>query len=83
MIYLTTYIYYDILRVCTKRSGKLQCSVAPDVIMNGLHATLTKNHECAPILNATALTGKNLARKSKRGWSKRPEIRAMSVGSCR
>ena len=57
--YLTTHIYSDILEVCIKRRKKSQYSVVPDVVMNGFLVILTKNHECVPILNATALTGKN------------------------
>jgi len=82
-ICLTTYIWYDILGVCIKRRKKLQCSVVPDAIMSGFPVILIKNHECVPILNATAHIGKNPVIESKRGWSKEQGVRAMSVGSCR
>ena len=68
--HLTTYILYDILEVCIERKERLQCSIVPDVVMNGFPVILTKNHEFAPTLSAIALTGKNPVRASKRGLSK-------------
>jgi hypothetical protein len=78
--YFTTYMLYDIFLICIKRKGKLQCSVVPDAVMSGFPAIPTKNQGFAPILNATVLTGRNLAKESKRGWSKRLGVMAMSVG---
>ena len=70
MNHLTTYVPYDILEVCIKKKERLLCSVVPDAGMSGFPVTLTKNHVCAPILSAIALTGKNPVRASKRGLSK-------------
>jgi hypothetical protein len=83
MRYLTTYIICNILRVCIKRRKKLRCSIVLDADMNGFPAILTKNLMYALTLNVIAHIGKNPVRKSKRGWSKMPEVRAMGVDSCK
>ena len=80
---MTTYIYSDILSACTKRSRKLQCSIVPDVVMSGFPVILTKNLTYALTLNVIAHIGKNPVKASKRGWSKRPEIRTMGVSYCK
>jgi len=60
MIYLTTYIYNDILAIChTKKRKRSQHSIAPDVVTNGYHAILKKSQRFARIQNATAHTGKS------------------------
>ena len=63
---MTTYITSDILNTCTGRSGRCGYFDVPDADMNGYRVILRKNHKSA--LNATALTGRNLAKQSKRRW---------------
>jgi hypothetical protein len=64
---LTRYVSYGISLICIKEKERLLYSVVLDAVMSGFPIILTKNHECAPILNAIALTGKNPVRASKRG----------------
>ena len=71
-----------ILTVCIKKKEKSRYSVAPDVVMSGFPRILTKNQECAPILNVIAPIGKNPVKASKRSWFERPRLRATNVNCC-
>jgi len=66
IIYLTTYINYDISTVCIKKKERLSCFGVPDAVMSGFLEILKKNLTSAPILNAIVHTGKNRVRASKR-----------------
>lgn len=58
--YLTTYICSDILAICrTKKKGRSQHSVVPDVVTNGYHAIPKKSQKFVPILSVIVHIGKS------------------------
>ena len=70
-IYLTTYIYRDILHmICIKKRKGYGYFTVSGVGMSGFPVILTGNHVSAPIRNVIALIGKNPVRPSKRKWSR-------------